>query len=484
MSVEKLGDWTELAAPPSYPDAFAGPWRAWSFGRDLRLEEGEPWIPPERVSTAGIKEEGIETLVFLNLATIFPDWHLRAGPKDPFAWAGADIVASDPVGTAHLFEVKYGASEENVVDQALAYAVGLLREPRLQWFDQQPREQRELIVASRVAGFWLNSRSDKWSHSKEHSRTERLRHALKSNVAALAQVSAQRDAGSENAVVENSAFEVLLADARLRVLAMEPSATHAELDARSSGGATGLHLHLVIPSWTSISAGQLDALARLKFRGLQVSLWEVACQKRGLFGGTFAIREVWVRPVAPEKGAKKTTLLPSSPLAPLLSQAALAAGTRPERRWEFARGNAKIGAEWHGATIPELKVELRGTRVRVRVKTVAPEGWRSFDAGARALEGRKQVVTRWLQAAAPAPADVALAAGLDKPVPRAGKKVSWTTTDRDTGLALSVHRYPALVWGEVSWEHDVQSSGRMLARLIRVLEEVSSRVPEAFSEDL
>lgn len=481
MSVEKRGDWTELSAPPGYPDAFAGPWRAWSFGRDLRLDKGETWIPPERVSTAGIKEEGIETLVFLNLATIFSDWHLRAGPKDPFAWAGADIVASDPVGTAHLFEVKYGASEENVVDQALSYAVGLLREPQLRWFDQQPREQRELIVASRVAGFWLNSRSDKWKHSDEQSRTERLRHALTSNVAALAQVGG---AESDGAVVETSAFEVLLADARQRVLAMEPSAIHAELDARSSGGAIGLHLHLVIPSWTSISAGQLEALARLKFRGLQVSLWEVACQKRGRFDGIFAIREVWVRPVAPEKGAKKTTLLPSSPLAPLLSQAALAVGTRPERRWEFARGSAKIGAEWHGATIPELKVELRGMRVRVRVKTVAPEGWRAFEAGARAIDGRKQVVTQWLQAAAPAPADIARAAGLDDPVPRAGKKVSWVTTDRDTGLTLSVHRYPALVWGEVSWEHDVQTSGRMLARLIRALEEVSSRVPEAFSEDL
>ena len=97
----------------------------------MRLTLTDPWDPGQRVSTKGIKEEGVETLILANLATIFPGWRLRLGAKSLWDWAGADISATDPTGCVHLFEVKYGADEENVVDQGLAYALDLLRNPRL-----------------------------------------------------------------------------------------------------------------------------------------------------------------------------------------------------------------------------------------------------------------------------------------------------------------------------------------------------------------
>ncbi len=73
------------------------------------------------------REKQVEALLALNLDVLLPEWRLAVLGTSSDGWRGADIVAADPCGTRHLFEVKYGASVSMMVEQAIAYAQATTR---------------------------------------------------------------------------------------------------------------------------------------------------------------------------------------------------------------------------------------------------------------------------------------------------------------------------------------------------------------------
>ena len=474
--------WTELDKP--LPNRlFAGPWRSFSFGRDLRVTGPSTWTPGPKVSTKDIKEEGVETLVFMNLDHLLRPWSLRPGAKNLNGWAGADIIATDPTGTVHIFEVKYGASEEHVVDQALAYAVALLREHHNHWFDEQRLEERQIVLASRVAGFWLNQRADKWSRPDDRRYIEALRGAL------LAQVEGS-DVGTAYPV------EAMMGEALAVAKALEPSEQRRHVDGPDARP-MGLHLHLVVPSPDRMNEEQVNALARLKFRGLQVSIWQVACRRPEQPGkdvqGDLAFREIWLRPLdtqeATERGDK---LAPCDHVGPLLCDVALRHGARPSRPWQMGRKNdARLGAEWFGDSLPELRVtvipdEQPGSGrqlVQVRMATVVPKRWSAVPEAAPAIEAREKLATLWLRRVLPSPESASDAAALER---FQARPVSWTATDGATGLNVNVWRSGGLVQAHVEWPYDPQrraETADLLDRLIEAAKGVAAERPAAFPPD-
>jgi len=126
--------------------------RCFSFGPDLILHEqtlADAW--PARPNVDAIKEEGLETLLLLNLDTLWPGYGFRLTNKTLNDWEGADIEAEDTARCRHVFEVKYGAPVGHVVDQALAYALGVLGRSTVRWFADQRTEdpplQRTLLAS-------------------------------------------------------------------------------------------------------------------------------------------------------------------------------------------------------------------------------------------------------------------------------------------------------------------------------------------------
>ncbi len=473
--------WTEFVRPK--PNRlYAGPWRSFSFGRDLRVNGPSTWVPGEKVSTKGIKEEGVESLLFLNLDRLLEAWSLRQGVKTLNGWDGADITATDPTGTVHIFELKYGASEEHVVDQALAYTVGLLRHDRTHWFDEQRLEERQIVLASRVAGFWLNQRADKWSRPDDRPQLEALRAALLENVGGS-------DVGAAYPVA------AMMADALEAARGLEPSQERIAVDVPDSRP-MGLHLHLVVPSPERMNPEQVDALAHLKFRGLQVSIWQVACRRPDAptadARGDLAFREVWLRPLDTQRATERgDSLHPCDHVGPLLCDVALRQKRRPSRPWKLGRKNAaRIGSEWHGESIPELRVMVTrgeepesGHVVRVTMATVVPTRWASIPEAARSIEARERVATRWLLRVVPSPEAAPDAAALERLQTRA---VSWTATDAVTGIRMKVWRSSGLVQAHVEWPYDPghrKATADLLDRLIEAAKAVSAEHPDAFPSE-
>jgi hypothetical protein len=401
-----------------------GPWRTFVFGRDLRFHPAsEVWDPGPRVDTRALREENVETLMLLNLDWLFPGYRPALCGKSLRDWAGADIEFTDPSGCRHVVEVKFGAAANNVIDQALSYALDVVPQASalLPHFHELPAAERHRFLTCRTAGFWTQTRADKWERSKTLPPAERDWHALR------AQLAARPDLGLDEPQCRALA-------AGLETSWPPPPPLPRRLSA--------VHFHLAVPDPAKIHRDQLYALARLRWRGHRASIWQVAAEVNGMTG-RFSIRECWVPATDTSRSTWHVPDKPGPHRFRIGEVLAVMAAKDPELFATLptpahARGESvTVGHSWHG--------EFPGATLSVRTTEQAPqlhvEAWvinpESLDAqhgaGADTIRRmRHEAMAAWILGVA-TPPDRGLAQKVES-LQRSPH--SWTSRDRLTGLEL------------------------------------------------
>lgn len=449
---------------------YFGGWRTFYFGADLRLEPASAVWAPEEVSTKGMKEENVETLMLLNLDVLFPNSHLALGNKSLRDWSGADIEATDPAGCRHLFEVKYGAPASHVVDQALSYALDTVRaiSAPTPYFHEQPDEDRERFIACRVAGFWTDTRADKWKRETSLAPAER-------DWKAMERILTERPVG------EITPTGCRQAAARfLRLPAPEHIPTMP----------TQVQFHLVVPTPSKIAAGQLFALGRLKWRGHRARVWQVAAEKASDgTGGRLTIREIWIPPTdtarsswstSPKNQPLNTSIVDLLACAAQLDPTALARMPTPL----FARGEcADFGDAWSG-DVPRLLVAVAHDHVKFEAWVINPKSLvavHGAEEAQRIQQQRCTVISEWLLQVAPPnnPDHVSHIRTLKR------RPLSWECTDPETGVSLSGHHSSGLKTAKILIHStDTVQVARILNRSLHHLHDIAARHQDAFGPDI
>ncbi len=443
-----------------------GPWRTFRFGPSLRLTPDSTTWAPTRVSTTGMKEENVETLMLLNLDVLFPGSHMALGGKSLRDWSGADIEATDPAGCRHIFEVKYGAPAKHVVDQALSYALDTVERMAapLPHFHEQPTEERERFIACRVAGFWTDSRADKWKRDKDKPPAER-------DWAAMARVLQASEVPGLSVEVCRAAASRFLTDHVAHPVPSRP--THVQF-------------HLAVPDPAKIAEGQLFALGRLKWRGHRARIWQVAAEKAADgSGGRFTLREVWLPPTNTSLASWKVpqdTGPPTLPMDEVL--AAVAVADRETFRLlpvgSYSRGEClTLGHSWHGP-MPGISIVAESGAVRVEAWVINPKSMAAVHGQTKAAQIKRErctVISKWLLAAAPPTDD----GTVDHVTRMRRKPLSWRCTDATTGLDLEAHHSSGLAVGAVRIEGtDLALLGPSIARCLKQLIEATAPHQAAF----
>ncbi len=453
-----------------------GEWRTFTFGANLRLHPTHDVWAPERVSTNGMKEENVETLMLLNLDVLYPQSFLALGNKSLRDWAGADIEATDPAGCRHLFEVKYGAPAKHVVDQALSYALDTVRgiaEPTPH-FHEQSDEDRERFIACRIAGFWTDTRADKWKRDAATAPAQR-------DWDALAETLNDKPVGTLSVATCREAAAQYLALPKPQGIPATPKQ---------------VQFHLAVPDPAKISKEQLFALGRLKWRGHRARIWQVAAEKMddGI-GGRFSIREVWLPPTDTAKSnwsfPLQTDAKPGTGPA-ALSLDELLASTAAIDPVLFARfpvpsytrgESAVIGHGWFAHT-PSLAIHIERDRVKLQAWVINPKALPAIhgdDEAKRIKNARCRVVSRWLLRAAP-PADPTVTQHVEN---LRRKARHWQTTDPDNGLVLHGHHSSGLAVGEVIIDStDCAAVAQTLSRCLHHLLEATAPYADAFGPEV
>jgi hypothetical protein len=232
------------------------------------------------------------------------------------------------------------------VDQVLAYALSVLGGSSTEYFSNQDREERELFLGVRIAGFWAHERTDKIGRENKLAPNERQNRVLAELVAKL---------NSED-----------LSEARIReyALAARERLSTKQVPKSEDGRPHHLMFHVVVPSVERVNEEQLVALARLRYRGVQTSLWEASVElHHERKAGTLLFREAWLRPVSPQDGKpvedQKPTCMKISAL--LASMHAQDEGLfEYKTRWVSTNRNAAIcvANEKFSSDTPQLKIDL------------------------------------------------------------------------------------------------------------------------------
>jgi hypothetical protein len=290
-----------------------------------------------------------------------------------------------------------------VVDQSLAYALAIVREASRPEspFRSLSEATRIRFAACRIAAFWTKTRADKWKRDTALSGPERDWDALER---VLQEASRRPDWLSRDAVI---------ASARLH----DPVVCRD--DVPMPGRLTNAHFHLVVPDPDRIKVEQIQALARLRWRGAQASAWQVAVDHQE-DGGRLSIREVWIPPSDAEHNqwrvddrARPFVINTSDLLASMAYQAPrLYDRLSP---WHVdRRGVARLATEWHGEH-PGLIIS-RGwstsgrEAVKATVAVVVPESLTAthgHDRGSSIARHRYEAVREWIQRVAPPAAQLA-----------------------------------------------------------------------------
>ncbi len=456
MTLLNLPDgWSELAVGDGA--VALGPWRSFSFGHDLVLVPNPGGWVPERPDTRGLREENVETLMLFNLDKLFPGYQLALCGKSLRDWAGADIEATDPSGCRHLFEVKYGARADHVIDQALSYALDTVSRAGLEeeHFHQQPAEEQVRFLACRIAGFWTGTRADKWKRNTKLAPEARDWDAM------------QRVLKAKPGVSIDAVQCRQLATAHLASEA-KPPPIPAVL--------TGVHFHLAIPNPKKVSAEQLYALARLRWRGHRASVWQVAAELEA-DGGRFALREVWV----PASSTAKTRWAISDGAGPsvhrvgeLYARVAAADPSLMERLPppQCGRGESmEMGDQWSGP-FPKVRFSVvtdRGNEeLRVYAWVINPpslDDLHGADKAKAIRASRCQTLSEWIVKAAPADD-----ATRDTVLSLKKRPQRWDTQDPATGCALRAWHSGGLKSASVSISlQNPELAASTAARCLRAL---------------
>lgn len=256
-------------------------WKTWGFAEDL-LVEASPTIreenPPLNKQLA--KEEGLETLLALNLQRVFPDWKLRLNGELDAGFTATDIEATDPAGVQHIFELKYGSSSKEVLSQTLSYALDRVGTCNLEWFDRETEDARRYLLARRIVGFWAHVRSDTDGQSTFPDLSPR--EARRKRLQTLIDEELEVDISPDTAL---GWAREHLAD--------------PVVDERPDGwpdNPNNVHLHIVVPNPKTIDAAELEVLRRLRDRGVRADLWETRLfdlsRNPDDMSGKLAMREV------------------------------------------------------------------------------------------------------------------------------------------------------------------------------------------------
>ncbi len=362
-------------------------WRTFAFGLSGRLRSvaSEP-VPPANPATIGqVTEEGLETLLMLNLDVVFPGWLLQNNAKSLNDWSGADIAATDPSGCQHLFEVKYGAKATHVVDQVLAYALGCLRTPTPTWLADQSEEDVSLLIEARLTALWTRSRADKWERDASLPLVERIRTSART----LAEA-----AGLDiNEICSAAASQV----ARLR----------ARFDSRPTR-VSSLHAHVVVPDWRKVDPANVRNLAHLRYRSVEASIWEArVTMDSGTRSGRLWVREVKLAALEPV--SRSRVVPPSQGLDLGHVRAEYGALGGDGAKWEFGIAGDHLrrrvaGEEGTAAEGLELRLDNAGG-LQLTLITGVPgfvaAGLSGNSQWAEQVQGRRTAVAKWGQRAIP-----------------------------------------------------------------------------------
>lgn len=470
--VELLSDESKLPAdwlPPGWAwilrtnDAqiAAGPWTTFGYGRDLQLTPTEAWIPPDNVSTKDAAEEGIETLLLLNLQALWPHLHLVLKHKSLRGWAGADIEASDPAGIRHAFEVKFGAPATHVVDQALAYALGVVSEAAnpQRHFRELSGADRQRFIACRIGAFWTKSRADKWQRNTELPPAERDWQALADKL-------------------ETAKSTLTVTELKAVAANIDKKVSH---EGRIPTTLAGAHFHLVVPDPRKIAPAQIQAWGRLKWRGANASVWQVALD-HGAEGGRLSIRACWIPPIDPTKSGWKPDsnarpYLPrmseivasAAAIDPAISAAAFSINRRDElyspQNWNEKGPAVHLERHWNGVN----------HEMTMKVAVDAPPSlWAEYPDHADAIvAGRYAAVQKWiLRVAGPATGSAAAAS----------KRVSKKWAYAIEGRPVEAWHSGGQAQAAVTWvPGDVEKDGALLAKGLAVARELGLEYAEAFA---
>ena len=453
-------------------EASLGPWRSFRFGFDLRLAPiDDVWVPPKQVDTTVLHEEGLETLLLLNLDVLWPHFHLVLSRKTLSDWAGADIQASDPSGARHVFEVKFGAPANHVVDQVLAYTLGVVRQTAMPEpaFRDLGSDQRERFIACRVAAFWTRTRADKWPRDKAKAPANRDWSALREILVKASPVTVQ-------------ALRLTVPALRLTASQLDRLVSHAGHAPRS---VSECHFHLCVPDPVKINFEQFQALGRLRWRGARASVWQVAVDLSAE-PGRLSIREWWIPPNDPARAGwhRDVAAHPSCvSMAELVATAAnidpvTVDGARPRLD---RRDRLDVGDPWDGAG-PAVQVE--------RFREDGHEWFRmighlnvpkslgaSWPERAGTIQRERYLAVRdWIVEIA-RPSDPRTLSSVTE-LRRITK--SWVTEDK-SGRTLRATHTGGLATARVEWvTGDVEADARLLLRGLVAARDAGLRYPDSF----
>lgn len=220
--------------------------RVFDFGEDLRMERHASDTEIGHTALRELQEEGLETLLMLNLETAFPEWDLTFKGASG-AFGGADLLAVDPVGTLHVFELKYGASKRTSLMQAVAYALSATTAPDWRGSLSRRKSLTAEFVGRRAAGVWHNTRTGTLPGGGKSTSRDKDLHRLK-----------------QVAPDEWANFRALGEAHATRINGQRPNPLRGILVAPA------VHLHVVTPG---VHDGVASEAQELVSRGVPVSLW-------------------------------------------------------------------------------------------------------------------------------------------------------------------------------------------------------------------
>lgn len=254
-------------------------WQYFKFGKDLKLHPvdcGGDFV----CDKGSVTEEGLETLIMLNLGELFPQWPLILSEKYMAGWAGPDIEAGDPTGCHHVFEVKYGAPTQDVIDQVMAYGLCAPRNQNKKWFYNQNSIEPEAIVSTRLAGFWSRRRVQTVAKNPGHTLDKKCEGLIRELTNDLSDLD----------------YKTCIDLAREHLGSMSQQSWSCEPPPTRD-----VHLHVILPYGDEVSEYFKLALCRMRNRNVRATVWEVAVEvEKQALEGQLRWRQVHVNPVSPK----------------------------------------------------------------------------------------------------------------------------------------------------------------------------------------
>ena len=253
----------------------AASWNTWPFGEDLKVEGRSP-IPVDEFAAApdDVTAEGLQTLLFLNLEKVFPDWRLRRMTVATDARGPVAFEAREPTGVRHLFALHDVQTSKTAPVQLLSALIDRFGGRRSDnEFDEASDDRRVAEIACRTLGFWLGIE------------------AMSHPVATLPLREADREIDARLEALVDTAEESWDVDRIRRAARGIADRWDEDDDATVEGPSTGVHLHLVVADVAELDSAQLEMMRQLRDQGLRLDVWEIALDSdRGRRRGTLGIR--------------------------------------------------------------------------------------------------------------------------------------------------------------------------------------------------